>query len=104
MINRWAAWLLEKIWKPEYAYKKAGVMLSEITPSTQWQGDLLTPRATQNNALMQALDGVNARYGRATLRVSTQGLTMGAKSGWAMRQERKSPSYTTDWDAIPHVA
>jgi DNA polymerase V len=53
---------------------------------------------------MQALDGVNARYGRATLRVSTQGLRNSATGGWAMRQERKSPSYTTDWDAIPHVA
>jgi DNA polymerase V len=104
MINRWAAWLLEKIWKPEYAYKKAGVMLSEITPLTQWQGDLLTPATTHNNALMQALDGVNARYGRATLRVSTQGLVNSTTGGWAMRQERKSPSYTTDWDAIPHVA
>jgi DNA polymerase V len=104
MINRWASWLLEKIWKPEYDYKKAGVMLSEITPLKQWQGDLLTSRATHNNALMQALDSVNARYGRATLRVSTQGLTMGANGGWAMRQDSKSPSYTTDWDAIPNVA
>jgi DNA polymerase V len=78
--------------------------LSEITPLTQWQGDLLTPATTHNNALMQALDGVNARYGRATLRVSTQGLMNSTTGGWAMRQERKSPSYTTDWDAIPNVA
>jgi DNA polymerase V len=48
---------------------------------------------------MQALDHLNARYGRGAVKVSTQG----AYQGWQMRQERKSPNYTTDWDDVPVV-
>jgi DNA polymerase V len=48
---------------------------------------------------MQALDKLNLRYGRGTVKVSTQG----AFTDWQMRQERKSPNYTTAWDEVPVV-
>lgn len=85
------------MFKPEYQYKKAGIMLSEISPVTHRQGDLLEPETTSNAPLMQALDKLNLRYGRGTVKVSTQG----AFKDWQMRQERKSPNYTTDWHEIP---
>ncbi len=99
VINRWACWLTEQMWQPGYGYKKAGVMLSEITPAGQQQGDLLTPAVVEDDRLMQALDGLNARYGRGTVKLSTQG----AGTGWQMRQERKSPGYTTDWEGMVGV-
>ena len=74
-------------------------MLSEISPITRRQADLLEPETTSNANLMQALDNLNQRYGRGTVKVSTQG----AFSGWQMRQERKSPNYTTNWDEVPGV-
>ena len=98
-VNRWASYLCERMFKPDYRYKKAGIMLSEISPATRRQGDLLEPETTSNAKLMQALDQLNQRYGRGTVKVSTQG----AFKGWQMRQERKSPNYTTCWDAIPVV-
>jgi len=48
---------------------------------------------------MQTLDGLNQKYGRGTVKVSTQG----AHKQWHMRQERKSPNYTTVWNDIPCV-
>lgn len=48
---------------------------------------------------MLTLDALNQRFGRGTVKVSTQG----AFKDWQMRQERKSPSYTTDWHEIPVV-
>ena len=48
---------------------------------------------------MQALDTLNERYGRGTVKVSTQG----AFRGWQMLQERKSPNYTTAWDELPVI-
>jgi DNA polymerase V len=48
---------------------------------------------------MQALDHLNARYGRGAVKVSTQG----AYAGWQMKQERKSPNYTTSWTDVPLV-
>jgi DNA polymerase V len=98
-VNRWASYLCERMFKPEYQYKKAGIMLSEITPVTRRQSDLLEPDTTSNANLMQALDNLNQRYGRGTVKVSTQG----AFQGWQMRQERKSPNYTTSWLEVPMV-
>lgn len=97
VINRWASHLVDKMFKPEYEYKKAGVMLSEITPVGLSQGDWLEPAQTSNTKLMDALDALNQRFGRGTVKVSTQG----AYKTWQMRQERKSPSYTTQWDQTP---
>jgi DNA polymerase V len=98
-INRWAGYLCDRMFRPGYQYKKAGIMPSEISPVTHRQGDLLEPESTSNGRLMEALDKLNQRYGRATVRVSTQG----AFDEWQMRQERKSPNYTTSWDETPVV-
>ena len=98
-VNRWASYLCERMFKPGYQYKKAGIMLSEISPVTHRQGDLLEPVALANDKLMLALDTLNQRFGRGTVKVSTQG----AFRDWEMRQERKSPNYTTSWDEVPVV-
>jgi DNA polymerase V len=99
VVNRWADYLVGRLFKPEYEYKKAGIMLGEITPVGQYQVDWLEPTQATDTRLMDALDGLNQRFGRGTVKVSTQG----AHKGWQMRQERKSPSYTTDWDSVPGV-
>lgn len=98
-VNRWADYLCERMFRAGYQYKKAGVMLSEISPVTHQQGDLLEPVSVDNTKLMQALDSLNQRYGRGTVKVSTQG----AYAQWQMRQERKSPCYTTRWEELPLV-
>ena len=97
VVNRWAGYLVERLFKPEYEYKKAGVILGEITPIGQYQADWLEPTQATSTKLMGALDGLNKRFGRGTVKISTQG----AHKGWQMRQERKSPSYTTNWNALP---
>ncbi len=99
VVNRWADALCERMFREGYQYKKAGVMLSELSPVTHQQGDWLEASPPGHSKLMQALDHLNARYGRGAIKVSTQG----AYQGWQMRQERKSPNYTTDWDDVPVV-
>lgn len=98
-VNRWASYLCERMFKSDYQYKKAGIMLSEISPVTNRQGDLLEGDMLTNNKLMLALDSLNQRFGRGTVKVSTQG----AYQDWQMRQERKSPNYTSDWNEVPVV-
>ncbi len=98
-VNRWADHLCARMFRPGYQYKKAGIVLSEISPVTHRQGDLLAPEPTSNTGLMQALDALNQRYGRGTVKVSSQG----AFKDWQMRQERKSPNYTTCWGDVPVV-
>lgn len=74
-------------------------MLSTISSVTLKQGDLLELETNSNANLIWALDNLNQRYGRVTVKVSTQG----AFKGWQMRQERKSPNYTTCWSEVPIV-
>jgi DNA polymerase V len=116
-VNQWAAHLVECMFKPGYQYKKAGIMLSEISSTSHqqmdmWESDEILASDVDSNAhqgksapapakarLMRTLDHLNQRYGRGTVTVSTQG-TYNSKS-WRMKQERKSPNYTTDWAAVP---
>lgn len=99
VVNRWAAALAERMYRPDYRYKKAGVMLSDISPAGIQQTDWLEPAAPTQTPLMNALDHLNQRYGRGTVKVSSPG----AYSAWQMKQERKSPHYTTDWAGLPCV-
>jgi DNA polymerase V len=99
VINRWVQHVAGLLWRDGYNYKKAGIMLGDISPISMIQGDLLEPQAAGGNRLMKAIDGLNSRFGRGTIKVSTGGM----RDEWGMRQERKSPNYTTDWDALPVV-
>jgi len=98
VINRWATLLIDHLWRPGYGYKKAGIMLSEITPNTQQQNDLFAhSESTSDSKLMSVVDRVNGRFGRGAVRISSQD----AGEEWGMRQERKSPAYTTIWSELP---
>jgi DNA polymerase V len=99
IVNQWASHLTAQLFKPSYAYKKAGVVLSEITPVSHHQGDLLEPSVAcaGSRKLMQTIDHLNQRFGRGAVKISSQG----SYPQWQMRQQRKSPSYTTRWDDLP---
>ncbi|EPR44312.1 UMUC domain protein DNA-repair protein [Desulfovibrio sp. X2] len=94
--------LADRLFKPGYRYKKAGVMLFGIEAETAVQGSLLAPDPrddARRDALMHALDAVNAKWGRETLRPAATGI----ERPWRMRQEHRTPRYTTVWDEIPVV-
>ena len=98
--------VLHVIYKPGYKYAKAGVMLLDLQPKTRHQFTLdLEDEAQHNEArarLMQTLDGVNKRYGRGTIKLASAG-TQTQHRTWQMRQERKTPGYTTDWRGLAEV-
>lgn len=87
------------LYSSEFGYKKAGVILSAITPRTAVQTSLFAPsdRGRQSR-LMQALDAVNERFGRHTVVTATQGFEP-LKSN----RNHVSPSYTTSWDELFEV-
>ena len=47
---------------------------------------------------MRVMDRINTVHGRGTLTLAASGL---GKKQWHMRQERRSPSYTTSWTELP---
>ena len=98
-INRWVQHVAGLLWCEGYKYKKAGIMLGDISPVSTIQGDLLEPLLLGENRLMKTIDDLNSRFGRGTIKVSGGGL----RSEWAMKQERRSPNYTTAWAELPTV-
>ena len=89
---------LEAIYRPGFRYKKAGVMLLSLSPADRRQGTLFeAPDSARSHQLMAAVDAINGRMGRGTVRFGVEGF----RHGWAMRQGRRSPAYTTRWDELP---
>ncbi|MDQ3743239.1 MAG: Y-family DNA polymerase [Acidobacteriota bacterium] len=91
-LLEWALKALGRIYRLGYRYKKAGVMLNQLTPS----GDLTMrlygdERFEKSRRLMKAMDEINARYGRNTLRFGA------ARPGgrWETKFLRRSRRYTT---------
>jgi len=48
---------------------------------------------------MNVLDKVNSKWGRETMFMAATG----TKRAWSMRQEYRSPRYTTVWGEIPEM-
>jgi DNA polymerase V len=96
-----ALWGLKQLFKPNYNYAKAGVMLSELVPAAGIQTDLFS--AIQINpktaSLMLAMDSINKKMGKESIKLASEGF----KRPWKMKQENKSPCYTTRWDEIVKV-
>ena len=48
------------------------------------------------------MDALNQRYGRGTVKLASAGLATDRRA-WTMKQERRTPDYTTCWADIPVV-
>lgn len=92
--------LLERIYKPGFEYRKAGILLSDITfDNAKQQSFFLKVDEKKQTGLMQAVDKINGRFGRHTIRP----LAMGFEHKWKMKQEKLSSRYTTRLNEIPNV-
>ena len=91
---------IRTIYRDGYLYKKAGVMLTGLVPVSQTQADLFDDRDRRKSMrLMSALDAINDRWGADTLHYASSGIS----KPWKTQFHRRSPAYTTDWDALPVV-
>ena len=115
---------LRRIYRKGYRYAKAGVMLVDLQPQDvrqyefDWgaEGDAVDiPRDGAGQCVvnaagverdrtlrMSAVDEVNRRFGRGALQLASAGLD-GARRPWSMKQERRTPRYTTEWSEMPMV-
>ena len=92
---------LRAIYKPDYNYAKAGVMLLDLQDRGIEQAELaLDDSVTDRSRLMGTVDALNDRYGRSTVGVASAGVH-GARRTWVMKQELRTPCYTTAWSDMP---
>jgi DNA polymerase V len=92
--------LTERLYRSNTYYKKAGVMLSGIVPDASIQGNLFAPPAqTRDRLLMTMIDNVNFAMRNDILKFASSGTSR----DWKMRQELRSPRYTTRWEELYEV-
>lgn len=67
---------LDKVFRAGYQYKRAGVILSDITPDEAIQLDMFgdaSEHMERSRKLMAAVDAVNAKFGVNSVRLAAQG-------------------------------
>ena len=92
--------LAEQLFKKGTLYKKAGVMLSDIVPDEQIQGNLFVPEKYNcKRMLMSMIDNVNFAMRNDVIKFASSGTTR----DWKMRMGMRSPRYTSRWDELAEV-
>lgn len=96
---------LRAIYRPGFKLAKAGVMLLDLQSDKVQQGELDLEgddcaEVADRSRLMTTLDDLNQRYGRGTVLMASAGLA-GDRRAWEMKQERRTPGYTTSQDDMP---
>jgi DNA polymerase V len=112
-----AAATVRQQYRVGFNYAKAGVMLVDLQQADEAsQGELdlfgsaeidaVAPAAGRDRArLMDAMDVLNRRFGRDAVRIGSATVASSQQEtrAWAIKQERRSPRWTTRWDEIPVV-
>lgn len=97
----WALRGLEQIYRLGYRYKKAGVMLNRLSPAEQLSIRLFgDERFEKSRRVMKAVDEINARHGRGTVRFGAAS----TRGRWETKFLRRSRCYTTRLDEVLRVA
>ncbi|MDB5209743.1 MAG: DNA-directed polymerase [Sediminibacterium sp.] len=92
--------LVDRLYEEGTFYKKAGVMLSGIVPDSSIQGSLFAePAENKSRMLMSMIDNVNFAMRDDVLKFASSGTSR----DWKMRQEHRSPRYTTRWDELYEI-
>ena len=103
---------LDRVYRKGYAYKKAGVIVMDISSASAVQTSLLdydSERYARLRKLDEVVDVINKVNGRETVVLGAQQYT--AKQGKgkagnfasAIKRDNKSPNYTTRWSDIIEV-
>ncbi|MBW2196240.1 MAG: SOS mutagenesis and repair protein UmuC, partial [Deltaproteobacteria bacterium] len=66
---------VERIFKPGYRYKKAGIVLTGLIPEDENQADFFwKPSSPSKRKLMKSLDFLNEKYGHGSIRIASSGI------------------------------
>jgi len=96
LISTQAVNAVKSIYKPGIKYKKAGVIVTGIVPTNNYQLNLFNKEDPKHKPLMSAIDLINKKYKNHKIKLGNQDL----ERTWKMRQERLSPKYTTNINDI----
>ncbi len=99
-LIKYAQTALKIIYKDNYDYKKAGVMVSGLTPSKHRQMNLFDDYDYEKHRnIMKAIDRLNKNTGKEIVKIASQGQS----EAWRLRQEHRSNRFTTRWDELIEI-
>jgi len=90
---------LKAIFRDNYHYKKAGVIVMGLTPDNQKQYALFNSENPKHQPIMNIVDRLNTAYGNNKIKFGSQSLGR----QWKMKQERLSPRYSTNINEIIEI-
>ena len=99
-LQEWAIKTLERIYQPHFEYRRAGIILSGLVGAEKLTKRMFDDeRFERQHNLMKAIDEINQRFGKDTVRFAS----VKTEGDWKMKQLRKSPAFTTNWNEILKV-
>lgn len=90
---------VKQLFKANYAYQKAGIVLLDLLPHTIKQHDMWESHSSRSEKVMAVIDEINASKGKETIFYCAQGI----EKAWKMRCNKRSARYTTRWQELPVV-
>ena len=99
ILNQYALKGLKSIFRSGVEYKKAGILLLGLTPSTSRQMSLFEKDSAKHSVLMKTLDKIHRRFGPHRMKLASQDL----KQTWKMRRDHLSSRFTTEIDEVIKV-
>jgi len=101
-LTKMAIFGLSRIFYPNFNYKKAGIILSDIQPQSGLNLDLFSDQVWDEKAerLMTAMAAVAAKFGRDTVKIGNVDHKL---PDWERKSENQSPLYLADIDQVPIV-
>jgi DNA polymerase V len=98
VLSNYAIKAIEEVFKKGIAYKKAGIILTGLVPSNNYQLNIFDWENSNHQPLMKAIDNINYRFSNK-IKLANQDL----KKTWKMKQDHLSPNYTTNLQDIIKV-
>ncbi|GAB3789062.1 Y-family DNA polymerase [Spirosoma horti] len=97
-LIRYGLAALESIYREGYNFQKVGIMLTDLVDWDHRQFSVFDVEPDERwKRVYSAVDRINHRHGRGRVRLASQGFT---ESAWLMKQNFRSPCYTTRWKDI----
>jgi DNA polymerase V len=98
-FTRAAIEIVRSLYRRDTPYKKAGIFLFDISPRAGQQVDLFQVEDARTAPLMSAMDSINKKWGRGTIRMAA----CGTKQDWRMLCEKRSDKTQLQWHDLVEV-
>lgn len=102
-LTQVAKFYLKKIYKKGIHYQKVGVLASNLIDKKHHQMDMFNPSTPEDDVktekILSVFDAINLKYGARSVYLAAEG----SQQSWSMKQEMKSPNFTTQWSDLALV-